>query len=269
MNNQKEAVLKFWDEASCGEELYLKGRDEQEQFSNQMKIRYELEPFIEAFAGFKESRKKKVLEIGVGLGADHQRFAENGAILYGCDLSARAVEKTRRRFNLLGLHSNLQVADTENLPYQSATFDLVYSYGVIHHTPNTEKALLEIHRVLKPGGKARIMIYNKYSMLGFMLWTRYGLFRLRPFTSLYNVYDKYMESPGTKAYTTEEAKEMCKDFSEVNIEVKLSHADLLNSDAGQRHRGMILTIAKKLYPRTLVKTLFKSNGLFMLISLTK
>ncbi len=269
MNNKKDAVLKFWDLASCGEELYLKGKDEQEQFSNQMKIRYHLEPFIEPFAGFAESRHKKVLEIGVGLGADHQRFAENNAILYGCDLSARAVEKTRRRLNLLGLHSNLQVADTENLPYQSATFDLVYSYGVIHHTPNTEQALQEIHRVLKPGGKARIMIYHKYSMLGFMLWVRYALFRFRPFTSLHDVYDLHMESPGTKAYTKDEAKEMCKDFSEVKIEVKLGHADLLNSDAGQRHRGIILNIAKKIYPRKLVKTFFRNNGLFMLIYATK
>jgi len=267
--DRKDAVLKFWDNASCGEELYFEGDNEKEKFENQSRIRYELEPFITEFAGFHLARGKKVLEIGVGLGADHQKFAENGAILYGCDLSPRAIANTSRRMELFELSSSIQVADSENLPYPSSFFNVVYSYGVIHHTPDTEQALREIYRVLKPGGEARIMIYHKYSVLGYMLWARYGLLNFRPFISMNEVYDKYMESPGTKAFTKEEAKKMCKDFRDIKIDVVLSHADLLASNAGQRHRGFLLTIAKKIYPRKLVRNIFRNNGLFMMIHLTK
>ena len=100
-NIETQAVHDFWDAASCGEELYLTGNERKEQFNNQQQIRYELEPYIIDFANFKESKGKKVLEIGVGLGADHQRFAENGAELYGIDLTQRAIDYTKERLSLI------------------------------------------------------------------------------------------------------------------------------------------------------------------------
>ena len=265
----KQQVHDFWNEASCGEEMYLKGKTAREAFENQMHVRYQLEPYIIPFAGFNASKDKQVLEIGVGLGADHQMFAQNGALLSGCDLTERAIEYTRDRLQVFGLTSDLKVADAENLSYSSGQFDLVYSWGVIHHSPNTEVAVKEIYRVLKPGAEARIMIYNKHSMVGYMLWFRYALLRLRPFTSLKAIYSKYLESPGTKAYTPQEARAMFAAFSEVNIEVVLTHGDLLSSNAGQRHRGALLNIAKKIYPRSIIKALFPRKGLFMLISARK
>jgi len=161
MEEPKQLVKQFWNDASCGEALYLKGADEKSQFQNQLKKRYELEPYINTFAAFPMWRNKKVLEIGVGLGADHQMFAESGALLSGCDLTERAIEFTRTRFKILGLHSELQTADAENLPYQDGQFDLVYSWGVIHHSPDTAKAAAEICRILKDNGQAKIMIYSK------------------------------------------------------------------------------------------------------------
>jgi predicted O-methyltransferase YrrM len=82
MDSKKAAVREFWERASCGEELYLKSRD-RSGYERQARIRYELEPFIPGFARFEEARGKRVLEIGTGLGADHLRFAEAGAILDG------------------------------------------------------------------------------------------------------------------------------------------------------------------------------------------
>lgn len=269
MEESKQLVKNFWNEASCGENLFLKGDQPAAQFSNQMKSRYELEPYIIPFAAFAEAAGKKVLEIGVGLGADHQMFAENGAILSGCDLTERAIEHTRNRFQILGLTSDLRVADAENLPYADRQFDVVYSWGVIHHSPNTPKAASEIHRILKEKGKAKIMIYHKKSMVGYMLWLRYGLMRFRPFTSLATIYSKYLESPGTKAYTVKEAKKMFSMFKDVSIRTELSHGDLLSSWAGQRHQGVLLKIARKLYPRTIIRKFFPTHGLFMLIDLTK
>jgi len=107
-------VRTFWERAACGEALYL---DETsiEGFRKQMIQRYELEPYIIDFASFDTWREKQILEIGVGLGADHQRFAEGGAILYGIDLTERAVRLTKKRLGLFGLHSNIQVGDAETL----------------------------------------------------------------------------------------------------------------------------------------------------------
>lgn len=268
MNSDKEQVRNFWNEASCGENLYLPGQD-REAYEAQAKKRYELEPYILKFAGFESAKAKRVLEIGVGLGADHQNFAQSGADLYGIDLTERAIEHTKRRLNAFGLSSKLAVGDAEKLSFPDNYFDRVYSWGVLHHSPDTHTAIREVARVLKPGGVAKIMIYNMWSMVGVMLWIRYALLRGRPFMSLKTVYSRYLESPGTKAYTFEEAQRLFEDFSEVDIRTVLTHGDLLESEAGQRHRGAMLSIARKLWPRWLIRALFPNAGLFMLIEAKK
>jgi SAM-dependent methyltransferase len=264
----KSAVREFWDRASCGEDLYLLGESRQ-SYRVQADSRYRLEPYIEGFAGFDGTRGKRVLEIGVGLGADHQRFAEAGADLHGVDLTPRAIEHTTRRLSLFGLRSSLTVGDAENLPFPTGQFDLVYSWGVLHHTPDTPRAFQEVLRVLKPGGQARIMIYNTWSMVGIMLWLRYGLLRLRPWMTLREVYDRHLESPGTKAYTRSGAMDLMRGFEHVRIRTVLTHGDLLASEAGQRHRGAALSIAKAIWPRWLIRRLLPGAGLFMLLEGTK
>ena len=114
----------------------------------------------------------------------------------------------------------------------------MYSWGVLHHSPDTPRAIAEVHRVLRPGGVARVMIYHYWSITGYMLWLRYGLLRGR---SLRYVYAKYLESPGTKAYTIEEAEHMFRDFKAVFARSQLSFGDLLQGAVGQRHNGRLLT----------------------------
>jgi len=268
MQEEKKAVQEFWQRASCGEDLYLAGLSE-DDYRAHARHRYTLEPYIERFAEFGQTRGKRVLEIGVGLGADHQRFAEAGAVLTGIDLTPRAVEHARRRLGLFGLQSSLSTGDGEALPFASESFEVVYSWGVLHHSPDTPLAIREVHRVLVPGGEARIMVYHTWSLVGYMLWLRYGLGRLRPWTSLREIYATYLESPGTKAYTEAEARELFAAFSQVEIETVLTHGDLLESAAGQRHRGMILRLARLLWPRPILRRLFRGHGLFMLIKATK
>jgi ubiquinone/menaquinone biosynthesis C-methylase UbiE len=268
MMPEKEVVRDFWDAASCGEDLYLSAPS-QAGYAQQSKKRYELEPYIPGFAAFDTVAGKQVLEIGVGLGADHQRFAEGGAVLSGVDLTPRAIDHVRRRFELFGLSSELRVADAENLPFAANSFDVVYSWGVIHHSPNTPKAAAEICRILKPGGVARVMIYHKWSLVGVMLWLRYALLRGRPFMSLRAVYSRYLESPGTKAYTRAQARQLFGSFKSVRIETVLTHSDLLDSAAGQRHRGRWLSVARALWPRWLLRQVGGRLGLFMLITATK
>ena len=264
MNRDKQQVHDFWNRASCGEELYLDEAD-QAGYRAQSAARYALEPYIVDFAGFADAQGLRVVEIGVGLGADHQRFAEAGATLWGIDLTERAVEHTRRRLAAFGLSSILAVGDAEHLDFPDGYFDLVYSWGVLHHSPETPKAIAEARRVLKPGGRARIMIYHRWSIVGLMLWARYALLGLKPWLSLRDIYARYLESPGTKAYSVAEARALFADFSEVQIRTVLTHGDLLESGAGQRHRGALLTLARKVWPRGLIRRFFSKNGLFMLI----
>lgn len=268
LDGEKQAVHDFWDRSSCGEELYLQGRGA-EHYRQQAETRYRLEPFIADFAEFENWAGKHVLEIGVGLGADHQQFAKGGALCSGVDLTARAVEHTRERFTALGLVSDIRVADAENLPFADGAFDLVYSWGVLHHSPQTSKAVSEVLRVLRPGGTAKVMIYHKYSFVGFMLWVRYALLQGRLLTSLGEIYARYLESPGTKAYTIAEARELFRGFARVEIETVLTHGDLLSSSAGQRHKGALLSVARVIWPRWLIQRHFKKQGLFMLITAEK
>jgi ubiquinone/menaquinone biosynthesis C-methylase UbiE len=266
--SDKQQVHDFWNEASCGENLYLT-QESKAGYEAQAQKRYELEPYILTFAGFADAQGKKVLEIGVGLGADHQQFAEAGAALFGIDLTERAIEHTRQRLAAFGLHSTLSVGDAENLNFPAENFDQVYSWGVLHHSPDTPKAIAEVWRVLKRGGGANIMIYHKWSMIGFMLWIRYALLTLRPWRSLTDIYAQHLESPGTKAYSVAEAKQLFRNFSDVQITTILTHGDLLESGAGQRHQGGLLNLARKLWPRVLIKQFFPSLGLFMLIKAKK
>lgn len=268
MEQAKKAVQDFWDRASCGEELYLRERTAQ-GYVEQAQQRYALEPYILEFADFASAAGKRVLEIGVGLGADHQRFAEVGAELYGLDLTPRAIEHVSRRLKSLGLESSLLVGDAEKLSFDAGAFDAVYSWGVLHHSPDTPKAIEEVRRVLVPGGTARVMIYHKWSLIGYMLWIRYALLRLRPWLSLERIYAQYLESPGTKAYTVAEAKRMFAGFSRVAVRVVLTHGDLLESAAGARHRGALLSLARSVWPRRLLKRWAAGHGLFMLIEAVK
>jgi SAM-dependent methyltransferase len=268
MDDLKEEVRGFWNEASCGEKLLLDAEDKS-GYRTQMAKRYSLEPYIESFACFDRARDLDILEIGVGLGADHQRFAENGARLTGIDLTDRAVEHTRKRFDLFGLNSDLRVGDAEALPFLDETFDVVFSWGVLHHSPDTPRAIDEVWRVLKLGGTARVMIYHTQALVGYMLWLRYALLAGKPWRNLADIYANHLESPGTKAYTVDEARRLFRRFGEVRISTVLTHGDLLESDAGQRHRGWLLALAKRLWPRRLLRWLLPGHGLFMLIEVKK
>ena len=141
----------------------------------------------------------------------------------------------------------------------------MYSWGVIHHTPDTAAAVREIHRVLKPGGVARVMIYHSRSLTAGMLWARYALVRGRPRRSIADVLAHHLESPGTKAYTIAEARALFAPFSRVDVRSILTFTDLLQGEVGQQHRGTVLSFARAVWPRPLIRRLFPRAGLDLLI----
>lgn len=265
----KDRVREFWDAASCGE-VYAAGDTLEEQFAAHARIRYALEPYIHEFARFPEGHDHDVLEIGVGMGADHVEWARSRPRhLVGVDLTPRAIEWTARRLAAEGLRSDLRTADTERLPFPDESFDLVYSWGVLHHTPDTATAFREVHRVLRPGGTARVMIYHSRSIVGAVLWTRYALLAGRPGRSLAEVYAHHLESPGTKAYTVGQARELVRHFSSVRTSTQLSAGDLMLGAAGQRHGGRALGLARKVWPRALIRRHLSRYGLMLLVEARK
>src|SRR5712692_1788170 len=159
----KERVRAFWQTHPCGTKFSDAEMGTREFFERVEAHRYAKEWHIPEAANFAGACGLRVLEIGCGLGIDGAQFAKAGADYTGVDLTDAAVELARKHFELLGLRSNFRTADAENLDFVDDSFDLVYSHGVLHHTPDTALAVREIHRVLKPGGRASVMLYHRGS----------------------------------------------------------------------------------------------------------
>jgi len=207
-----------------------------------------------------------VLEIGVGMGADYLEWLKAGALATGVDLSSASLERARQRCQAANLPCDLQLADAENLAFADNTFDIVYSYGVLHHSPDTPQCFREVLRVLKPGGTARIMIYHHPSLSGLMLWLRYGLLRGK---SLRQTVYNHLESPGTKTYTQEEARGLLAGFEDVSLKQVFSPGDLLLNQPSSRFQSPLYRWIWKLYPRTLARAFGRKWGLFLLITARK
>jgi len=215
----KDDVRDFWNADPCGSR-YLGERDD---FDAHARARYQLEPYIHDFAGFAEARGKRVLEIGVGMGADYLEWLKAGALAAGLDLSQASIERAQRRADLAGFRPDLRVSDAEHLPYPDNSFDIVYSYGVLHHSPDTRQCIREARRVLKVGGSLRIMVYHHPSFTGLMLWLRYGWWRGK---SLRETVYEQLESPGTKSYPRKEALGLLEGFDIIELRQEFSPGDL-------------------------------------------
>lgn len=121
-----------------------------------------------------ELRGKDVLEIGCGTGVHTKLLAQSGAHVAAVDLTPTAVELTTRRLELAGLSADVREADAESLPFDDASFDFVWSWGVIHHSSDTNRVIAEIARVLRPSGRLAFMVYHRTSIT---FWLNYVLYR--------------------------------------------------------------------------------------------
>jgi len=161
--NLKEKVRAFWQANPCGTKFGEANPGTRRFYELVEKHRYTKEWHIPGAADFASARGLKVLEIGCGLGTDAAQFAEAGAVYTGIDLTEAAVELARKRFEIFNLPGKFQTADAEDLDFENESFDLVYSHGVLHHTPDTKGAVQQIYRVLRPGGRAIVMLYHRDS----------------------------------------------------------------------------------------------------------
>jgi len=206
-----QQVRTYWEKEPCGtaEEIVAGAEPlSREWFDKIEEYRDQVEPFIPEVVGFESYKGKKILEIGVGAGSDHLRWAKAGAKCFGVDLTEAGIKTTRKHLAYHGLKSQLKRIDAEQLPFKDGTFDVVYSWGVIHHSEKPEVIVREIQRVLKPGGVFIGMFYGRYSLVAFKRWVKFALLKGRPWRSFSDVIWHHMESVGTKAYRVGELREM-------------------------------------------------------------
>lgn len=154
---------KFWETYQPGFRFAQSSVGTKEFFDEVTAYRYALEPHIAEMVRFEQWTGHRVLEAGCGIGTDGARFAGVGAAYTGMDASAPALALARQRFARDGLAGDFVLGSVTALPFADATFDLVFSHGVIHHVVDTDEAVREFCRVLKPGGTVLVMVYNRRS----------------------------------------------------------------------------------------------------------
>lgn len=220
----KDRIYNYWNINPPGPGFTGAEDGTREFFEEISRDRYRKMPELQGIIKAGGLKGKMVLEVGCGAGTDTQEIASTGADIIAVDLTDRSALLTSSRLKLFGLDGHVLRCDSEMLPFMNASFDVVYSHGVLHHTPDTERAISEIHRVLKTGAEARIALYNRNSLYYYY----HILYRRGIEQSLFNVMSKerilseYSESrigcPLSKYYTIPEVEKLFSAFS--NVEAK-------------------------------------------------
>ncbi len=203
-NRLIEEIQKYWNERIHDLEMTTSPVGSIEFFRDLEHYRYDKLHYLPKIVDFSAYKDKKVLEVGCGIGIDLLRFAREGAVVTGIDLSKSAIELARKNFKLHGLKAELSIGNGEAMKFKDNTFDLVYAHGVLQYTADIGKMISECHRVLKPGGEFIGMVYNRKGWLYYM-------------SKWFNVPLEHEDAPGLKFYTIKEFRGYLKQFSDVRV----------------------------------------------------
>jgi len=205
-------VKQYWDRRPCNIRHSARDVGTREYFDEVEQRKYFVEPHIPGFAQFERWRGKEVLEIGCGIGTDSCNFVRNGADLTVVELSTESVSIARKRLELYGLKANLINGNAEELDQllpPDRKFDLIYSFGVIHHTPHPRKVIEAIAKRLKPQGELRLMLYARFSWKVVWIYLRYIWFEPWNWRCLPAKYSEaQIGSPVSYVYSFQEAREL-------------------------------------------------------------
>lgn len=209
-----DQVARFWDSRPCNIRHSPAPIGSRRYFDEVEARKYHVEPHIPGFAEFSRWRGKRVLEIGCGIGTDTMNFARAGAAVTAIDLSAESLRVARQRAEVLEVDDRIRFchADAESLDASLpvSAYDLVYSFGVLHHTPRPDRALRQLCRYLAPDGTLKVMLYHRWSWKVLSLAARYGWVR-----NLDRLVARYSEAqtgcPVTHLYSRRQACALLRD----------------------------------------------------------
>jgi len=208
-----EASRAYWDARPCNIRHSTKPVGTRAYFDEVEARKYFVEPHIPDFADFRRWKGQRVLELGCGIGTDTIRFARAGAHVAAVDLSQQSLAIARRRAEVFDVTSRVRFHEANGEDLSDVVpvepYDLVYSFGVIHHIPRPDRALAELRRYLRPHGTLKIMVYNRYSWKVFWIMATYGGGR---FWKLPELVARYSEAqtgcPTTRTYTKASARRL-------------------------------------------------------------
>jgi 2-polyprenyl-3-methyl-5-hydroxy-6-metoxy-1,4-benzoquinol methylase len=171
-----EDVRRYWNERPCNIRHSCLPVGTQEYFDQVQWRKYFVEPHIPGFAQFERWKGKQVLELGCGIGTDSVNFARAGAQLTVVDLSEKSLQVCRQRFQVYGLEADFHCGDMEQLSsfVPERKYDLIYSFGVIHHTPHPDRVFQQLKKFCSPDTELRVMLYSKWSWKVFWILLKYG-----------------------------------------------------------------------------------------------
>lgn len=214
-----QKIKSFWNKQPCNLLHSFLPIGTKEYFDAVEARKYFVESHIPAFADFAKWKGKKVLEIGCGLGTESINFARAGAILTIIELSDRSIEYCKQRFQIYGLTATFICGNAEELTkFIHDEFDLVWSFGVIHHTSQPSKIVQEIRSVLKSDGELRIMLYSKISYKLFSIMHETNQWQMKNAPSLIANYSEAQQGcPVTFTYTFDEIYNLLNEFNVIKI----------------------------------------------------
>jgi len=199
-----DAIRRYWNERIHDLEMTSHPVGTREFFADLDDYRFDKLRYLPELVDFGGFRGQRLLEVGCGIGTDLARFAKGGAVVTGIDLSQTAIDLAQKNFAHLGLTGDLRVADGERLEYPDASFDVVYGHGVLQYAAAPERIIAEAHRVLKPGGRAIFMVYNRVSWLNAL-------------SKVMKVALEHEDAPVLKKYSIGEFKALLAPFDEARI----------------------------------------------------
>jgi ubiquinone/menaquinone biosynthesis C-methylase UbiE len=246
--DDKQEVVRQWDGDPCGAVTAAAVPPESQAWYDSIRTeRYNTyAPWLPGAIDFERGKGKAVLEIGVGVGSDHYMFARAGARMAALDLSREHLRHTVKHLRYGGFDTRAEYGDAEAMPFPDASFDIVYSFGVLHHTPGTATALAEVYRVLRPGGVALIGLYHRDSIF-FWLSTifgrgivRLGLLRKGWRQLLSEIEYRSAENravPLVKVYSRSQVRKLFSQFEDIRVSthhVEASHFPVIGRWLGKQ-----------------------------------
>jgi SAM-dependent methyltransferase len=199
-----EAIRTYWNEHIHDLKVARHPIGTREFFDDIEAYRFEKLQYLPRVVGYSSYARKHLLEVGCGIGIDLVRFAMHGAIVTGIDLAEESITQAQKNFQLHSVSGDLRTMDGENLLFDEGSFDVVFAHGVLQYTHNPHQMAREIHRVLKPGGEAILMVYNRYSWLNLL-------------SKLFRVKLEYEDAPAFKKYSIPEYRRILDCFSHVEV----------------------------------------------------